>query len=506
MLLSSFPDNQPSLARWGIIFLYALVTGVTLAYHEPWRDETHSWLIVQLSDSLPDLFVNKAYEGHPMLWYLLLYAVKEFIGNSFPDAQILNWLLSVGAVCLLVQFSSFSLPVKILLTFSYFLSFEYAILARNYAVAIVLLFAVCSLFRFRHQHWPYLAICGLLALLFQASAYALIIGACLYVTLLAELVLFRWSETLKQWGLYTTGAVTVGVGALISLLSIIPPPDMGFPYPKTGGHDYVGITSTLAGIWNALVPIPGEFFHFWNTNILDSIDHSLVIKCALMLGIIGLVIIPLFRSRLAVAGWLLSALLMLYVLDQYRGSLRHYGHFIISLIVFLWIQSTMADFGRARHPAIFLRLAPIANRLWIGLLVLQVIATGIAVNADLRWPFSMNQKVAQYMQSSPVRNWFWAGDVDHSVEGIAAYLPNHRMYYPRSGQQNGFMLWTTRRKRLTLEQVIDSVRTRQTGTTLFVYTLPIEPQKADSLKLHFIRSFTGSIVEDEQYWLYRLNQ
>ena len=502
---ASFSDHQSRFIRWSVVLLYALITGVVVAHHEPWRDETHTWLLVKLSDSLPGLLANKAYEGHPMLWYLLLYAGNSVANLSVFDAQVLNWLFAVGAVCLLMQFAPFSLPVKILLTFSYFLSYEYAVVARNYAVALLVLVAICSLFPFRHQRWGYCCLCGLVALLVQASAFALAIGATLYAVVLGEVLLHRRWRTPAQFSLYAAGAIVVGAGGLLSVFTILTPPDMGFPDPTRPGHDYAGITSTLAGVWNALVPLPHEYAHFWNTNILDSVDHSSLLKCTLMLGIVGLVILPLFRSRLAMAGWLLTALLMLVVLNQYQGLVRHYGHFLISLLVFLWIQPMLADYGKGQRPGLFAHLSPLANRLWIGLLLVQVAAAGIALQADLTRPFSMNQQVAQYIQSGPMREWPRAGDVDHAVEGIAAFLPEHRMYYPQSSQQNGFIRWTTRRKLLTLDQVVDSVRTQQTGSVLFVSTRPVTPKQADALRLQFIRSFTGSIVADEQYWLYRLD-
>ena len=159
--------------------LYGLLTALGLYYHEPWRDETHSWLIARLSQSLPQLFHNIRYEGHPVLWYLILYLVKP-VSGKFEMAQVVHWLISGAAGWLLLTRAPFPYRVRILLLFSYFLFYEYAIIARNYAIGILLLFLIADQFRYRRRRRGYLAVSSYLFLLFQTNVYPLLIGLVLY--------------------------------------------------------------------------------------------------------------------------------------------------------------------------------------------------------------------------------------------------------------------------------------------------------------------------------------
>ena len=85
-LIYSFP---------GAIFaLYALLLGVVSLRHEMFRDEVQAWLIARDSTSIPNLFFNMRYEGHPALWQLLLYIPSHLSWN--PEwMQLINYLLAV---------------------------------------------------------------------------------------------------------------------------------------------------------------------------------------------------------------------------------------------------------------------------------------------------------------------------------------------------------------------------------------------------------------------------
>src|SRR5215469_18650132 len=57
---------------WIITTMFFLLGANLLLHHEMWRDEIQDWLLARDSNSVPRLFANLKYEGHPGLWYLLL--------------------------------------------------------------------------------------------------------------------------------------------------------------------------------------------------------------------------------------------------------------------------------------------------------------------------------------------------------------------------------------------------------------------------------------------------
>src|SRR5262249_26311519 len=56
--------------KWGIVTLYGLVVFSMIPFHEPWRDEAHTWLIAR-DLSYGGIVQQMHYEGYPPLWFLL---------------------------------------------------------------------------------------------------------------------------------------------------------------------------------------------------------------------------------------------------------------------------------------------------------------------------------------------------------------------------------------------------------------------------------------------------
>ncbi|MGB6724662.1 MAG: hypothetical protein WBE74_02080, partial [Terracidiphilus sp.] len=127
--------------EWSILALYSALIAYAIPYHEPFADEAQAW---QLARSLPlttlfHRFIR--YEGSPGLWHFLLWAMNRIhIGYAG-----MHWIAGAIAVCgvALLLFKS-PLPgwLKFTLPFTYFLLFQYPVVARNYVLVPLLLFLV----------------------------------------------------------------------------------------------------------------------------------------------------------------------------------------------------------------------------------------------------------------------------------------------------------------------------------------------------------------------------
>ena len=80
-----------------IIALYFCIVLITVFNHEIWRDEAQAWCLVRDLD-FPMLYTAARYEGHPMLWYLLIYPLAKF-GLPVFSMQIASFVL-VFASCI----------------------------------------------------------------------------------------------------------------------------------------------------------------------------------------------------------------------------------------------------------------------------------------------------------------------------------------------------------------------------------------------------------------------
>ena len=119
-----------------IFLLYAILNFVLLIRHEPWRDEIHAWLMSK-SYSIPKLFVESRFDGHPILWHLIL---MPFAKLNFPiiTLGIINFILVLVSSYLFLFKTNFSTIFKVLVLFTIPFTYTYSVIARNYSLILLL--------------------------------------------------------------------------------------------------------------------------------------------------------------------------------------------------------------------------------------------------------------------------------------------------------------------------------------------------------------------------------
>lgn len=122
------------LLRFALLISYMALTATLALFHEPWRDEADTWLMARDS-SLSTIASIVPNMGTPIGWYLIL---KPFaaLGLPFGTQQVLALLLVWSAAAVIIFQGPFSIAVSASLCLSWFLSFEYSVIARNYAVGV----------------------------------------------------------------------------------------------------------------------------------------------------------------------------------------------------------------------------------------------------------------------------------------------------------------------------------------------------------------------------------
>ena len=116
------PTSLARLKLWAIFLLYVIVAGYAIAHHELWGDEVHSWNIAKASSSFSDLIANSRYEGHPPVWYIVLWSISKFTHN-LVYVQIVQLIIASSVVFMVLFRSQFPLIIKILIKFGYYFMF-----------------------------------------------------------------------------------------------------------------------------------------------------------------------------------------------------------------------------------------------------------------------------------------------------------------------------------------------------------------------------------------------
>lgn len=102
----SVVQKRVNESAWPVLAFFALGL-ITLLRHEMWCDEFQGWLIARNSHSLANLFVNLKYEGHPALWYLILYVITRFTHNYFW-MQLTHLALATLVIWVMWRYSTFT--------------------------------------------------------------------------------------------------------------------------------------------------------------------------------------------------------------------------------------------------------------------------------------------------------------------------------------------------------------------------------------------------------------
>ncbi|HLG97262.1 MAG TPA: hypothetical protein VKX49_13205 [Bryobacteraceae bacterium] len=124
---------------------YALAVTAMVLRHEPWADEAQAWLLAR-DASLSQIWLKLMhYEGSPGLWQTLLHVLVKS-GLPYSAYNFVSAAFALGGVWMLVRYAPLPPAIRFVLPFTYYLFYQYAVVARSYALLAPLLFAVALLF------------------------------------------------------------------------------------------------------------------------------------------------------------------------------------------------------------------------------------------------------------------------------------------------------------------------------------------------------------------------
>lgn len=483
---ASFPQFEPRLysevpksrysgsACAAALSVFAVVTFAGTLYHCAWRDEAFVWLLAR-DLSLGALFRELKYNSVTGLWHTFIFVLAKS-GFPYQSQQYLHWAIACLAGGILLYKSPFSLSLRILILFSYFIFFENAIVARVFLISILLLYLICILYPNKLQ-WPVSYGC-LVALLANANAFGLVAAA-----LFGANYLFAMLRTRSFSGRHWLAGVIMMVGGVVSAISVWPPSD-GFSYNQQ--------LMPLYAPWNA---VTGPTVGFFGIEIND-VDLQFLLGTA-SLGILALTVVILwsraayFPLLLLVAMWSLIAYLTVF---QYPwSSARHYCFYFIFTITALWLASTS---GPSRSVAAESALSVVLS---IALVVSFIAGANAYRDEFAGRPFSGSKALAAFIRDHQLENRILVGYPATYAAAVLPYLPGLKMWYPQLESFGTYIhMAPPVRQRLDESEIATLVASHfpNSNDVLYVFNRPLKP---GILPLKLLASFDG---KREEYWLY----
>lgn len=489
---------QPPRQRWrwlgGVLLLliYASILLFTTFHHEAWYDETEPWLVAR-DASLVNLYHITPAIGVPALWFLLLMPAAK-LGAPLAAMGIINALLAIAAIAVFLRYSPFPAVLKIAFTFGFFALFEFGVIARPYALLMLLIFAVAALHPHRSDRPIAYALC--IALLANATPHSIVFAAVLAA-------LFAW-DTLRDPVRRTRRALlAIGlmfIAGVVAAIQLRPQADSQLP-------TYASVQFPEAGqrVLQTLFYFP---FH-------DRLIFAEISQIVALLAIAALLVGVLDRPRALLifiisGGWLAY----LFYFKWFEAP-RHSGIVLLLIVMTLWIALSEKRGGdRLGHSIVRIfagaRTASIAL-LTLGLAIGSYHAIRWVV-ADIRRPFSEAAEMAGWIRSHVPRGAIIAGDPFAGT--VSAHLGRDWPFWLTARQEFGtFHTWTGEASRQNEQMIADpTLNPLRADATLagqpYLLLLSFElPPTTDPSDYQLIYATTGRRLgyyyEAEQYYLYR---
>ena len=474
---------------------------VQLGHHQKWRDELNAWGIAAASPNLATLFHYVQYEGHPWVWYGVLWPVTKI--TPFPlGMRVLQGVIGSAIYLMIGLASPFRWREKVLLFLSYFVCFEYTVIARMYGLVLLLVLAYLWLITRRsQQRLLSYAILGLIA---NADLTGIVVSSAL---LLERAVRERWWTCLRQprnaeipAESIFRGLALYGALLLFSIVSLWPAKDIstrttGSPFRNRNSIELLR-DATLNGIVMPYFPVATAIpYKYWNPEPKHH-KHKFPFAVPLVLFAYWATL----RKRLnlwVLVGW--TTLLTILISDLiYTGSMRHFGMVFISFLACLWLLKAG---GKA--------ISPYACGL-LGLVALG----GIVAQIDAwRWPFSNAQATALWIQQSDLAQLPLTGSPDSTVIGPAEVL--HRPIYLLECQcVRTFLLFSKERDFFSDREIPQRLAAARLALKspevlfLGVHTFTPEEEKelrAEHVATDLVARFQGSEQWGEDFFVYKVH-
>ena len=326
---------------WVALGALALLGAVAIAAHAMWFDELQAWNIARASHSVGDLFSNLRYEGHPALWYLVLYALTRVTGD--PRAmQVAEWSILCATYAVIMFRAPFSMPLRLVVAAGYFVTFEYGVMSRSYGLGMLLLVLVLMWLGRPEPAWGKAGV-GLALLAWTSLA-----GGVFAVAVVMTVALGLWGtrrnsapDPARRTRRLFAGGVTVS--ALAAAATCVPPPDfvsfsLGIPSTPFSSLSATRVAAAVAGPWRGLFPVPVGVGR-WNTNLIDQVPGAVWVQAVLGIALVVVVSVALRDRAFAFRLWLLGTLgYLVFSLAVVLPDRSHYaGESFLLFLACVWL-------------------------------------------------------------------------------------------------------------------------------------------------------------------------
>lgn len=399
-----------------IFLIYVILIFIVVFKHEPWADEAQAWLLARDSSLLGLLFKNLHYEGHPPLWHLILMLPSRIL--PYYAISIISALIACAGVYIFLRYSPLPKIVKILLPFTYFVFYQYAVIARNYTLVPILLFLIARIYRDKFDKIFQFTL--LACLLANSSIFATLVSMSIMFVHLIDFIKMRSeldrSEIRKQMAAFVIFASAIG----LIVIQLWQPED-----------------SSFATSYNFSVR---HFMELAPRALNESMTEIMYITIPVLI----ISLLWFWHNRLLLL-YLVSTLSILSLFSVKYYNSWHQGVVFMTWIFVMWLSFQTERDGRLGKLSSWTRMAAVLCLILV--LSLQVYWAVGAAKSDFNGIYSSGGAIAEYIRDNRLEDekihatTFWS-------TAIQPYFKKNIFDNHNGGENPSFWLWSKRENRI----------------------------------------------------------
>jgi hypothetical protein len=260
------------------------------------------------------------WDRHPGLFHAVLLPFVK-LGFPYPAQAVLNGLFALGAALVFMAKAPFPRIFRYLFLFSFYMLYEYSVIARPYMLAILILFAIAAFYPRRNER-PF-AYAALITLLLHTDYIVFGLAA----GLIGAFIFEHRREIGTNQKLWASLAILIFNAAWVFCMGRFLPPSH-HEYGQKLLFDFQNIPRTIL---NAIFPFA------------DLVTYSAIILPVAWGGGVLILSLAFFSIRKNVSALLILGSSLAYLAFVFtflhRGDYRHHGFILLSLIFTLWIAA-----------------------------------------------------------------------------------------------------------------------------------------------------------------------
>ena len=410
---------------WFVFLAWAVLAGITISRHEPWFDEAQAWLIARDTPSLFDLLWHRTrYEGTPGLWHGILWVAIHVLHLSNAALPVIGGLFAAAGILVWLRYCPLPAAIRYVVPFSFFLMYQYTVVARSYVLFPLLLFLAAHFYASAtRQTW---AMAAVLCVLATVSVHGALIAFCLALSCAwqARRDWASFDEATKKR--YIRSAFLFLACLALVAATVYPPSDHTGPQ---GNH------STPAVAWKTA----SEF-----------VIQAFATRWWRMAPFLLISLYWFYLRRVLLLPFLTIWLLLVALLIAFFSSYYHSGLLVLTWLITLWIS--WAD--RPGVPQAGPAIRTVVTAAVLILLAIQIRWSALSIDYDFHQNYSGSKAAAEFIKSRGLESKKVYVFRSFAMPSLLFYFPNNFLAnYPGYGSYSYWKWAPAPAGNLTMETV-----------------------------------------------------